>query len=281
MTLRSLLAIVSVPALAALGACARPEADLLLVNGRVYALAWSDPAPDGTPAADAPFDSARWHPDASAVAIRGDRIVFVGSDAANRETLDFFDSVFAARPAMRALRHRIEHAQVLHPGDIPRFARSDIVASMQPPHATEDKGWAADRLGAERVRGAYAWRSLRRALARVVFSSDLPGTDFDIFYGLHSAITRRDPSLEPAGGWYPEQRMTPEEAVRGYTTWAAWAGFLEERTGVLARGRWADLTVMDVDPFVLGPTAPERLLGGRILLTVVGGRVVFERAGGD
>jgi predicted amidohydrolase YtcJ len=197
-------------------------------------------------------------------------------DAANRETLDFFDSVFASRSATRALRNRIEHAQVLAPADIPRFARSGVVASMQPPHAVEDMGWAEQRLGPERVRGAYAWRSLRKAGARLVFSSDLPGTDHNIFYGLHSAITRETPALQPPGGWYREQDMTSEEAVLGYTAWAAWAQHLENRTGVLERGRWADVSAMDVDPFVLGRTAPERLLGGKILLTVVAGRVVFE-----
>ncbi len=197
-------------------------------------------------------------------------------DAANREALDFFDSVFAAHSATRALRSRIEHAQVLAPADVPRFARSGIVASMQPPHAVEDMGWAEQRLGPERVRGAYAWRSLRRAGARLVFSSDLPGTDYSIFYGLHSAITRRSPALQPPGGWYPDQDMTPEEAVRGYTSWAAWAQGFEDRAGVLERGRWADLTAMDVDPFVMGRTAPDSLLGGKIVLTVVAGRVVFQ-----
>jgi predicted amidohydrolase YtcJ len=136
--------------------------------------------------------------------------------------------------------------------------------------------WAEDRLGPERVKGAYAWRTLRKSGARLAFNSDLPGTDYNIFYGLHAAITRRDKSLQPPGGWYPEQRMTPEEALRGYTTWGTYAGFQEGDTGLIAPGRWADLTVMDVDPLALGATAPEKLLSGHIRLTIVAGRVVYS-----
>ncbi len=197
-------------------------------------------------------------------------------DAGNRETLDFLERTFASDPDAKIWRHRIEHAQVLHPTDIPRFAALDVIASMEPPHAVEDKTWAEDRLGPERVRYAYAWRALRQVRARLVFNSDLPGSDHDIFYGLHAAITRRDKELQPEGGWYAEHRMTPEEAVRGYTVWPAYAAFLENETGVLAPGRWADVTVMDIDPMVLGDSAPEGLLEGSILLTVVAGRVVYE-----
>jgi len=199
-------------------------------------------------------------------------------DAGNREALDFLDSMIGAAPDLRALRHRIEHAQVVAPEDAPRFGRLGLIASMQPPHAVEDMTWAEDRLGADRIRGAYAWRTLRRQGAHLVFSSDLPGSDHDIFYGLHAAMTRRDRHATPPGGWHPEEAVSPEEAVRGYTSWAAWAGFVEDRTGVLDRGRWADLTVMDVDPFVVGSSDhPEALLEGHILLTVVGGRIVYDR----
>jgi predicted amidohydrolase YtcJ len=194
-------------------------------------------------------------------------------DAGNRDTLDFLASV-----ASREARHRIEHAQVLHPDDIPRFARLGVIASMQPPHCAEDKAWAEARLGPVRVRGGYAWRSLRASGARLVFSSDLIGSDHDIFYGLHSAITRRDKERQPAGGWYPEQRMTAEEAVRGYTTWAAYSSFWEKETGLLASGRWADLTVLDIDPLALGESDPGRLLDGHIRATIVAGRVLYESA---
>jgi predicted amidohydrolase YtcJ len=194
-------------------------------------------------------------------------------DAGNRETLDFIESVAAEQPAVRERRPRIEHAQVLSPQDIPRFARLGVIASMQPPHCVEDKGWAEDRLGPERVKGAYAWRSLRRAGARLALSSDLPGSDHNIFYGLHAAITRRDRQLQPAGGWHPQERLTPEEALRGYTTWNAYAEFEENETGVIAAGRRADLTVLDVDPLVLGESDPARLLEGKVRMTIVTGRV--------
>jgi predicted amidohydrolase YtcJ len=195
-------------------------------------------------------------------------------DAANREALDFVAAVVSDAPAASHGRHRIEHAQVLDARDVPRFAASGVIASIQPPHAVEDMTWAADRLGADRVKLAYAWRTLRRSGAHLVFSSDLPGTDHDAFYGLHSAITRQDRAGRPDGGWHPEQRMTPEEALRGYTTWAAYAAFADDQTGVLAAGRWADLTAMDVDPLNAGDREPARLLAGKIELTIVAGRVV-------
>jgi predicted amidohydrolase YtcJ len=196
-------------------------------------------------------------------------------DAGNRETLDFLQSVLDAQPDSRARRHRIEHAQVLHPGDIPRFARLGVIASMEPPHCVEDKAWAEARLGPVRVKGAYAWRTLRQAGARLAFNSDLTGSDHDIFYGLHAAITRRDKELQPPGGWYPDERMTPEEALRGYTTWNAYAAGWEKESGVLAPGRWADITVTDIDPLSLGAADPGRLLRGRVLATVVAGKVAY------
>ncbi len=198
-------------------------------------------------------------------------------DAGNRETLEFIESVIAQRPEVKNNRNRIEHAQVIHPDDLKRFAQSGVIASMQPPHCAEDKAWAEDRLGPERVKGAYAWRSLRRNGARLIFNSDLTGSDHNIFYGLHSAITRRDKRLQPPDGWYPEQSMTPEEAIRGYTTWNAYSAFLEKDTGVLEVGRWADITVMDIDPLSMGATDPGGLLKGSIRMTMVGGKIVHSR----
>jgi predicted amidohydrolase YtcJ len=198
-------------------------------------------------------------------------------DAGNRETLDFIESVYAVDPGARAHRHRIEHAQVLHPADIPRFAELDVIASMEPPHAVEDMAWAEDRLGGERVLGAYAWRSLREAGARLTFNADNPGSDHDIFYGLHAAVTRRDKSRHPPGGWYPEQALTIEEAIRAYTVWSAYAAFREHDTGMLEPGRWADLTVMDLDPFVTADRDPDALLDGNIVMTVVAGNIVHPR----
>ncbi|MBM4188388.1 MAG: amidohydrolase [Gemmatimonadetes bacterium] len=198
-------------------------------------------------------------------------------DAGNREVLDFLESVYRRLPRTRDLRHRIEHAQVLHPDDIPRLSRALLIASMEPPHAVEDMAWAEERLGPERVKGAYAWRSLRRAGTRLILNSDLPGSDWDFFYGFHAAVTRRDRALEPAGGWYPAERLTPEEALRGYTVWPTYASFSEGLSGTIAVGRQADLTGLDLDPLAVGEREPDRLVGGRPMLTVTAGRVVFRR----
>jgi hypothetical protein len=197
-------------------------------------------------------------------------------DAGNRETLDFYERVLTDHPETRTLRHKIVHAQVVHPDDFARFTSLGLLASMQPPHAPEDMPWAEDRVGPERIRGAYAWRTMRRNGVRLIFNSDLPGSDWSIFYGLHSAITRRDKELQPEGGWYPEQNMTPEEAIRGYTIWGAYTEFMENETGMIREGFRGDLTVMDIDPFVVGSTEPGKLLAGRILATIVGGNVVYE-----
>lgn len=194
-------------------------------------------------------------------------------DAGNREVLDFIQT----SPSHAQGRHRIEHAQVIAPSDMPRLAALGVIASMEPPHAVEDKMWAEERLGPQRIGGAYAWRTLRQNGARLTFNADNPGSDHSIFYGLHAAVTRRDKQLQPPGGWHPEQRLTIEEAVRAYTSWSAYAGFREEQTGIIARGRWADLTVMDIDPFQLGESAPEKILNGRIVLTLVNGKIVHQR----
>jgi predicted amidohydrolase YtcJ len=198
-------------------------------------------------------------------------------DAGNREVLDFLEAGFKADPGTAQGRHRIEHAQVVSPEDQPRFARLGVIASMEPPHAVEDKSWAEDRLGPQRILGAYAWRTLRKGGARLTFNADNPGSDHSIFYGLHSAITRQDKQLQPPGGWYPAERLTIEEAIRAYTSWSAHAAFREDQTGIIAKGRWADLTVMDIDPFTLAGIAPEKILAGRIRATIVSGKVVYQR----
>ncbi len=197
-------------------------------------------------------------------------------DAGNRETLDYLAAIYKDNPRVKNQRNRIEHAQVLSDQDIPRLAKMSIIASMEPPHAVEDKTWAEDRLGSKRIKGAYAWRSLREANVLLTFNSDLPGSDHDIFYGLHSAITRQDKQFQPENGWYPEQSMTAEEALRGYTVWAAFSAFREEQTGVLDVGRWADITVLDIDPMQLGETEPSKLFQGNVLMTIVNGKIVYQ-----
>jgi len=180
-------------------------------------------------------------------------------------------------PSTRETRPRIEHAQVVSPADVPRFQLLGVIASMQPSHAVEDMAWAETRIGPDRIKGAYAWRSLRRAGARMIFNSDLPATDYDIFYGLHSAVTRTDRNGQPAGGWRRDEALTIEEAIRGWTTWAAYAEFREHEIGTIAAGRVANLTVLNVDPFQTGEKDPARLLTGRVVMTIVDGKVTANR----
>ena len=195
-------------------------------------------------------------------------------DAGNRETLDYFASVYENHPAAQNNRHRIEHAQVIHPDDVPRLHSLSIIASMEPPHAVEDKTWAEDRLGPVRIKHAYSWRDLRKAGVALTFNSDLPGSDHNVFYGLHAAITRRDKNKQPTEGWYSEQNMSAEEALRAYTNWAAYSAFRENDTGVLKVGNWADITVMDIDPLQIGEIDPGQLLDGKILMTIVDGEIL-------
>jgi predicted amidohydrolase YtcJ len=197
-------------------------------------------------------------------------------DAGNREVLDFLEAVMRGASATRSLRHRVEHAQVLTPVDAGRFAPLQVVASMQPPHAIEDAPWAEERLGPTRVLGAYAWRTLRRAGAPLAFGSDFPGSGISPWYGFYAAVTRQDTSARPGEPFVPDERLTIEETVRAYTTWAAWATFNERSAGVIVAGRWADLTVLDRDPFTT-PASREWLDAG-IRHTIVGGQIVHSAA---
>jgi predicted amidohydrolase YtcJ len=196
-------------------------------------------------------------------------------DAGNRAVLDYYEKVLAVNPH-DAVHHRVEHAQIIHPDDFARFGRMSLVASMEPGHAVEDSPWAEARVGPERIRGGYAWRSLRRAGALLIFNSDLAGTDYDIFYGLHCAVTRTDRQGQPQGGWYPDQAVTIEEALRAYTVWPARASGKESLTGSLQTGKWADVTVLSVDPFEAASGDPRSLLEGKALMTVVAGKIVFN-----
>ncbi len=198
-------------------------------------------------------------------------------DAGNREVLDFYEAVFSRHPDARVLRHRVEHAQVVHPDDVERFGTLNLVASMEPGHAVEDSPWAQERLGPERVRGAYAWRSLRQGGALLLFNADFTGTDWSPFYGLYAATTRQMKDGTPAGGWYPEEAVTAEEALRAYTVWPARSSGVEARTGTLEVGKWADLTVLDLDPL---NTPTDSLLSGSVVMTLVGGAVRFDATDG-
>lgn len=194
-------------------------------------------------------------------------------DAGNRETIDLLEDVMRNASTTRLLRHRIEHAQVLTPTDARRISELELVASMQPPHAVEDKPWAAERLGPTRILGAYAWRTLRRAGASITFGSDFPGSGISPWYGFYAATTRQDTAAKAGDPLVPAERLTIEETIRAYSTWAAWATFNERSSGTIVAGRWADLTILDHDPFTTLP-AREWLNAG-VSYTIVGGRVIY------
>ena len=198
-------------------------------------------------------------------------------DGGNREVLHFFKDNIEKNPELQKLRHRVEHAQVVHPDDFKLYDELDLIAAVQPPFVAEDKVWTVDRIGAERAKGAYAWRTFRRNNVPLAFGSDLMGYSWDIFYGLHSAITRQSRDGQPEGGWYPEEKLTSEEAVRGYTTGAAYAGFVENETGTLEVGKWADMTILDMDVLNVGAKNPRDLFSGEVLMTISAGNVVYKK----
>ena len=196
-------------------------------------------------------------------------------NAANHIVLDAYQRALREVPAARDARLRIEHAQVLAPEDIPRFAKLGVIASMQPPHCTSDMPWAEKRVGAERIRGAYAWRSVLKTGAHLPLSSDFPGESLNPFDGIYAAITRQDASGTPPGGWYPEQKLTLEEALRGYTLEAAYAEFEENIKGSIAPGKLADLTVISKD---ITKFAPKEILSLRVRETWLAGKQIFSAA---
>jgi predicted amidohydrolase YtcJ len=194
-------------------------------------------------------------------------------DAANRSTLDAYAQAEKEVPNAHDPRLRIEHAQVLSPEDIPRFAKLGVIASMQPTHATSDMPWAEKRLGPERIRGAYAWRSVKNSGAHLPLSSDFPGETLNPFYGIYAAITRQDPQGNPPGGWHPEQRLTLDEALHGYTIKAAYAEFEETNKGSIEKGKLADFTVISQD---ITRIPPREILSIRVSKTFVGGKIVYD-----
>jgi len=194
-------------------------------------------------------------------------------DAANRMTLDAYARALGEFPQARDPRLRIEHAQVLAPTEIPRFTKLGVIPSMQPTHVTSDMTWAEKRVGPQRIKGAYAWRSLLATGVHLPLSSDFPGETLNPFYGIYAAVTRQDPSGNPAGGWYPEQRLTLNEALRGYTIEAAYAEFEEQAKGSIERGRLADFTVISRD---INRLAAKEILSIHVLKTFIGGKLVYD-----
>jgi len=193
-------------------------------------------------------------------------------DAANHQVLNAFEAAYKVVGG-RQLRNRVEHAQVVALADIPRFKQLDLIASMQPTHATSDKNMAEDRIGKERIKGAYAWRSFLDQGTRIAGGSDFPVESDNPFFGLHAAVTRADRAGQPVGGWHPEQALTLLEAFRAFTVDAAYAQHEEKTLGSLEPGKWADFILIDRDLFEIAPADIWKIV---VLQTWVGGTKVFS-----
>ena len=194
-------------------------------------------------------------------------------DAANAELLAAIEDLSNTYRGDR--RWRIEHAQIVDPADLPRFARHGIVASMQPVHQTSDMRMAEARMGLDRLQGAYAWRSMVDADVPLAFGSDFPVEHPNPFHGLAAAISREDAGGNPPGGWLPQQRLTLEQAFDAFTRGAAFAGFAEDRIGSLEPGRMADFLFIDRDIFELNDQ--RQIRETQVLETWLAGRKVWER----
>lgn len=221
---------------------------------------------------DAELDSLVAEADAAGLQV----ILHAIGDAANRQALDAIERAERINPAHER-RHRIEHAQVLAPQDIPRFKQLGVIASMQPTHATSDMRWAEDRIGHQRAQqGAYVWRTLLNAGATVIFGTDFPVEPIRPVEGIYSAVTRqsREQPGVPPGGWMPEQKLTRVEAIRLYTAAPAYGEWQERVKGTLTPGMLADFVIWSADLL----TIPDRdILTAEPLMTVVGGKTVYEK----
>jgi predicted amidohydrolase YtcJ len=170
-------------------------------------------------------------------------------------------------------RFRIEHAQVVAPADFELFAKYSVIASMQATHATSDMRWAEARLGAERVKGAYAWRRFLALGVPVPNGSDFPVEEPNPLYGFYAAITRQDRAGNPPGGWFPDQRMTREEALKSWTMVGAYAAFEEGRKGTLEAGKLADMVMLSADIMRIPPA---EILKTRVTMSILGGEIVYS-----
>jgi predicted amidohydrolase YtcJ len=208
-------------------------------------------------------------------------------DKGNRIILDIYEKLLTKHKLVDAdHRWRVIHAQVVHPSDFARFGALKLVAEINPYHVSDDMRWMEERIGRERSRGAYAFRTLKDAGAVLIFGSDSPGTNaaryfLNPVYGLYAAVTRQTLKGEPEEGWFPDQRLSIEEAIEAYTKGPAWASFEEEVKGMLAPGYYADIAVFDTDLVAVGKSAPARLLEAKVLYTIVGGQVVYDRSEGS
>lgn len=194
-------------------------------------------------------------------------------DAANRQVLDLYEAGLDENP-VDDHRFRIEHAQVVHPGDLPRFAELGVIPSIQTQHLTSDMPWALDRVGEDRLEGAYAWRTLLDSGVILAGGSDAPVERVDVAQLFHAAVTRRGKDGQPPEGWDSTQAMTPTEALQHVTIWAAQSAFWEDRIGSLEVGKRADVALLSLDPLTC---PPEQLAELDVEMTVFDGQVVFPR----
>jgi predicted amidohydrolase YtcJ len=195
-------------------------------------------------------------------------------DRANRLALDQFADSFE-RMGGKSLRNRVEHAQVVNVDDIPRFKALNIIPAMQPTHATSDMNMAKDRVGAARLKGAYAWQTFLKQGSPVAFGSDFPVELSNPFFGLHAAVTRQDRNNSPDSGWIPSEAVTLKQAFRGFTLDAAYAAHQEHILGGLTEGKWADFILIDQDVFT---TSPQNIWKTQVLETWIAGEKRFTKA---
>jgi len=193
-------------------------------------------------------------------------------DRANRIALDVFEAVAKAN-GPRDRRDRIEHAQVVAPMDFARFAELHVIASMQPSHQTTDMRWAEDRIGRERIIGAYAWASMLKNGVRLAFGTDYNVEPISPFRGLYACVTRERPDGGPKNGWEPQEKISLADCIRAYTSGSAYAQFEEGKKGELKEGEYADFIVLSND---LTKVPPAQFTKTRVLRTVVGGRTVYQ-----
>ena len=196
-------------------------------------------------------------------------------DRANRVALDVFAGV-AKTNGPRDRRDRVEHAQILAPEDLPRFAQLKVIASMQPSHETTDMRWAGLRIGPDRSKGAYAWASLQKSGARLAFGTDYPVEPLNPMRGLYACVTRELPDGGPTGGWQPQEKISLDDCIRAYTSGSAYAQFEEGKKGELKAGEYADFIVLSDD---LTKIPPQQYTKTTVLLTVAGGRTVYSQDG--
>ena len=197
-------------------------------------------------------------------------------DAANRLALDTFAAVRATNGA-RDRRFRIEHAQVVAPQDFARMAGLGVIASMQPVHESSDMRWAEARLGPERSKGAYAWRTMLKNKVPMAFGTDYPVEPINPMRGLYACVTRELPEGGPAGGWQPQEKISLDDCIRAYTAAAAYAEFEEGKKGQIKAGQFADIVVLSAD---ITEAAPRQLLQTEVLQTFVGGHLVYRKQQG-